>query len=106
MGGSAGLRLGEDSVGVGLIGGREVGGGVGRWLGLAWAGDVEAGRGVCRRLGAWVGLGFSRHVAVAGLVQISNGSVEEERRVWRKKGDGEAVRKERRRKENEGKNKN
>ena len=30
MGGSGGLRLGEDSVGVGLIGRREVDGGVGR----------------------------------------------------------------------------
>ena len=76
MGGSGGLRLGEDSVGVGLISGREVGGGVGRrrgsaaWglgrlgpvtlrtvevcvgvLGLrsAWASDVEAGGGVGRR---------------------------------------------------------
>ena len=56
MGGSCGLRLGEDNVGMGLIGGREVGGGVGRrcgsaaWgLGSAWAGDVEAGGGVGRR---------------------------------------------------------
>ena len=32
---ACGLRLGEDSVGVGLIGGREVGGGVGRRRGLA-----------------------------------------------------------------------
>ena len=78
MGGSGGLRLGEDSVGVGLIGGREVGRGVGwrcgsatwglGWLGpvtlrlvdacvgglglrSAWAGDVEVGGGVGRR--AW-----------------------------------------------------
>ena len=37
MGGSGGLRLGEDSVGVGLIGGRGVGGGVGRRRGsVAW----------------------------------------------------------------------
>ena len=76
MGGSGGLQLGEDRVGVGLIGGREVGRGVGRrrglaaWglgrlgpvtlrsaeacvgglgLGLAWAGDVEADGGVGRR---------------------------------------------------------
>ena len=26
-------------------------------LGSAWAGDVEVGGGVSRRLGAWVGLG-------------------------------------------------
>ena len=58
MGSNGGLRLGEDSVGVGLIGGREVGEGVGWRCGsAAWAGDVEAGGGVCRRLGAWVGLG-------------------------------------------------
>ena len=74
MGGSGGLRLGEDSVGVGLI--RGLGGGMGRrhgittwglgWLGsvtlrpveacveglglgLAWAGDVEAGGGLGQR---------------------------------------------------------
>ena len=39
MGGSDGLRFGEDSVGVGLIGGRE------EWA-EAWVGDVD------RRLGA------------------------------------------------------
>ena len=76
MGGSGGLRLGEDSVRVSLISGREVGGGVGRrrglaaWglgrlgpvtlrlteacvgglgLGSAWADDVEVGGGVGRR---------------------------------------------------------
>ena len=76
MGGNGGLRLGEDSVGVGLIGEREVGRGVGwrcglaaqglGWLGpvtlrpvevcvgglglrSAWAGDVEAGGGVGQR---------------------------------------------------------
>ena len=37
MGGSSGLQLGEDKVGVGLIDGREVGGGVGRRHGsTAW----------------------------------------------------------------------
>ena len=37
MGGNGGLQLGEDSVGLGLIGGRKVGGGVGRRCGLsAW----------------------------------------------------------------------
>ena len=73
MGGINGLWLGEDSVGVGLIDGRKVDGGMGRrhgittwglgWLGsvtlrpveacveglglgLAWAGDIEAGKGV------------------------------------------------------------
>ena len=56
MGSNGGLRLGEDSVGVGLIGEREVGEGVDRRRGsAAWASDVEAGGGVCRRLGAWVG---------------------------------------------------
>ena len=35
MGGNGGLRLGEDSVSVGLIVGREVGGGVGRRRGSA-----------------------------------------------------------------------
>ena len=76
MGSSSGLQLGEDRVGVGLIGGREVGGGIGRRCGLAawglgklrpvtlrsaeacvgvlglgstWAGDIEAGGGVGRR---------------------------------------------------------
>ena len=76
MGSSSGLQLGEDRVGVGLIGGREVGGGIGwrcgsaAWglgklrpvtlrsaeacvgglgLGLTWAGDIEAGGGVGRR---------------------------------------------------------
>ena len=37
MGGNSGLRLGEDNVNMGLIGEREVGGGVGRRCGLvAW----------------------------------------------------------------------
>ena len=74
MGSSGGLRLGENSVGLGLIGKREVGlrrmgligvgwvlGGRTGWrcgseawildlgLGLAWVGDVEAGGGVGRR---------------------------------------------------------
>ena len=58
MGGSGGLRLGEDSVGVGLIGGREVGL---RRMGLISVGmedraEVWVG-GMDRRLGAWVGLG-------------------------------------------------
>ena len=54
MGSSGGLRLGEDSVGVGLIDGREVGGGVGRrrgsaaW-GLGWLGPVTL-----RPVEAWV----------------------------------------------------
>ena len=42
MGGDGGLRFGEDGVGVGLISRREVG---------------LIGRGVDRRLEAWVGLG-------------------------------------------------
>ena len=39
MGGNGGLWLGEDSVGVGLIDGREVGGDVDRRLG-PWVGGV------------------------------------------------------------------
>ena len=39
MSGSSGLRLREDSVGVSLISGREVGGGVDQRL-RAWVGEV------------------------------------------------------------------
>ena len=55
MGGSGGLQLREDSVGMGLIGGREVGGGVGRRHGsVAW-GLGRLGPVTLRPAEAWVG---------------------------------------------------
>ena len=55
MGGSGGLRLGEDSVRVSLISGREVGGGVGRRRGLAAWGLGRLGPMTLRSAEAWVG---------------------------------------------------
>ena len=55
MGGSGGLRLGEDSVGVGLIGGREVGRGMGWRRGSAAWGLGQLGSVTLRLMEACVG---------------------------------------------------
>ena len=55
MGDNGGLQLGEDSVGVGLIGRREVGGGMGRRCGLAAWGLGWFGPVTLRSMEAWVG---------------------------------------------------
>ena len=55
MGGSGGLRLGEDSVSVGLIGEREMGGSVGRRRGSAAWGLGRLGPVTLRLTEAWVG---------------------------------------------------
>ena len=52
MGGSGGSKAWEP-----WAGGSEMWIVCRRRLGSAWAGDVEVGGGVSRRLGAWVGLG-------------------------------------------------
>ena len=54
MGCNGGLRLGEDSVGVGLIGGRELGRGGGRRRGLAARGLGRLGPVMLRSAEAWI----------------------------------------------------
>ena len=54
MGGSGSLRLGEDIVGMGLIGRREVGGGVGQRCGSAAWGLGRLGSMTLRPAKTWV----------------------------------------------------
>ena len=55
MGGNSALRLGEDSVNMGLIGGREVGGGVGWRCGLVAWGLGRLRPMMLRPAKAWIG---------------------------------------------------